>query len=166
MDILERLLDHDRWATEQVLAKTGGLPDTALDEEFDVGHRTLRETIDHIIGAREGWTALMTHTPPPDHPDDRPIAYQEERFARAHGAFAETALRIRDENRLDDTFPDFYGIEATYGSAILMNILHSEGHRNECVHMLTRLGLPADELEFDYGLWDFVRRGMYQPAEG
>lgn len=164
MDILDRLLDHDQWATEQVLDKAGTLTAEQLDTEFDIGHRTVRNTIDHILGAREGWTALMTRTPPPDHPDERPIAYQAGRFARAHEAFAEVARRVRDENRLDDTFKDFYGIDATYGSAILMNILHSEGHRNECVHMLERLGLPADELEFDYGLWDFVRRGMFQPG--
>jgi uncharacterized damage-inducible protein DinB len=164
VDILNRLLDHDQWATGQVLDKAGTLTGSQLDTEFDIGHRTVRSTIDHILGAREGWTALMTRTPPPDHPDERPIAYQQQRFARAHDAFATIARRIRDEGRLDDTLEDFYGIEATYGSAILMNILHSEGHRNECVHILTRLGLPPDELEFDYGLWDFVRRGMYQPG--
>lgn len=162
MDILERLLEHDHWATEQVLARAGTLTDAQLDTAFDIGHSTVRDTLDHIIGAREGWTALMTRVPPPDHPDDRPIAYQAERFARAHAAFAGVARRIRDEGRLDDTFKDHYDIEATYGSAILMNILHSEGHRNEIVHMLTRLGLPADDLEFDYGLWDFVRRGVFQ----
>lgn len=164
MDILDRLLDHDRWATLQVLDKAGTLDDARLDHAFDIGHRTVRETIDHIIGAREGWTALMTHARPPEHPEHRPIAYQRERFARAHEAFAAVARRVRDEGRLDDTFPDAYGIEATYGSGILQNILHGEGHRNECVHMLTRLGLPADDLEFDYGLWDFVRRGLYQPG--
>ena len=164
MDILERLLDHDTWATEQVLARASALTGDQLDQDFDIGHRTVRNTIDHIIGAREGWTALMTRTPPPEHPDERPIAYQQERFARAHEAFADVARRIRDEGRMDDTFTDFYDVEATYGSAILMNILHSEGHRNECVHILTRLGLPAGELEFDYGLWDFVRRGLFQPG--
>lgn len=164
MDILERLLDHDRWATTQVLAKAGTLDDAQLDTEFDIGHRTLRETIEHILEAKEGWTALMSRTPPPGHPADRPIAYQQERHERAHAAFADIARRIRDEGRMDDTFADFFEVEATYGSGIIQNLLHSEGHRNECVHMLTRLGLPPDDLEFDYGLWDFVRRGMFQPG--
>ena len=165
MDVLERLLEHDHWATVQVLDKASTLTADQLDQEFDIGHLTIRHTIDHILGAREGWVALMTRVPPPDHPDDRPMAYQSARFARAHDAFAAVARRIRDEGRLDDTFKDYYDIEATFGSAILMNILHSEGHRNECVHMLTRLGIPVDELEFDYGLWDFVRRGMFQPGD-
>lgn len=164
MDILERLLDHDQWATKQVLARAATLTDEQLDQEFDIGHCTIRDTIDHIVAAREGWTARMTLVPPPEHPDARPIAYQADRFARAHDAFAEVSLRISDEGRMDDTFKDHYDIQATYGSAILMNILHSEGHRNEIVHMLTRLGLPPDELEFDYGLWDFVRRRMFQPG--
>lgn len=165
MDILDRLLDHDRWATLQVLDKAGTLDDAQLDQAFDIGHRTLRETIEHLLWAKEGWTALMTRTRPPGHPDERPIAYQKERFIRAHEAFTDVARRMRDAGRLDDTFPDFYDVEATYGSGILQVILHSEGHRNECVHILTRLGLPAQDLEFDYGLWDFVRRGMFQPGE-
>jgi uncharacterized damage-inducible protein DinB len=162
MDILQRLLDHDRWATTQLLARAATLTDDQLSQAFDIGHRTVRDTIEHIIDAREKWTALMTRIAPPQHPADRPIAYQAERFAGAHAAFAALARQARDEGRLDDTFPDAYGIEATYGSGILQNILHAEGHRNEAVHILTRLGLPPDDLEFDYGLWDFVRRGLFE----
>jgi len=162
MDILERLLEHDRWATTQVLAKAEPLTDAQLDQEFDIGHRTLRRTIDHILTVREGWIALMTRVPPPEHPESLPVSYQIERHERLAPAFADLARRLRDEESFDDTFQDFYDEPMTYGSGILQNILHDEGHRNEAVHILTRLGLPGDELEFDYGLWDFVRRGLFQ----
>lgn len=163
MDILERLLEHDRWATAQVLARAEPLTDDQLDREFDIGHRTLRRTIDHILTAREDWLGLMNRVPSPEHPDSRPIAYQIERHQRLSPAFADLAHRLRDEGRFDDTFRDFYDEPATYGSAILQSLLHDEGHRTEAVHILTRLGLPPDTLEFDYGLWDFVRRGLFEP---
>ena len=162
MDLLDRLLEHDRWATTQVLAKACALTDAQLDQEFDIGHRTLRATIDHVLSNQEGWTALMVRVPQPDHPDARPIAYQAARHERASAAFADLARRVRDEDHLDETFTDFYDEPMTFGGAILHVILHNEGHRTEAVHILTRLGIPGEQLEFDHALWDFVRRGLFQ----
>jgi uncharacterized damage-inducible protein DinB len=160
MDLLDRLLEHDRWATARVLEVCGDLTDAQLDQEFDIGHRTLRVTIDHIISNIEGWTALMVRIPPPEQSDNLTIAMQAERHDRAYDAFADLARRVVAEDRLDDMFADFYGEQQSFGAAILQIILHNEGHRNETVHILTRLGLPAETLEFDHGLWDFVRRGV------
>lgn len=160
MDLLDRLLEHDRWATGRLLDTCVGLTDAQLDQEFDIGHRTLRVTIDHIISNIEGWTALMVRIPPPDEPDNPTIALQKERSDRAYDAFAELARRVVAEDRLDDMFTDFYGEQQSCGGAILHVILHNEGHRNETVHMLTRLGLPGEALEWDHGLWDFIRRGV------
>ena len=80
---------------------------------------------------------------------------------RGYAAFAAVARRAQAEGRLDDTFFDDSGYPFTYGGAILMVILHDEGHRTEIVHMLARLGVPElVGVEVDYGLWDFVRRGF------
>ena len=49
LDILDRLLEHDAWTTRQVLALAGRLSDEQLDQDFDIGHRTVRETFIHII---------------------------------------------------------------------------------------------------------------------
>jgi uncharacterized damage-inducible protein DinB len=160
MDLLDRLLEHDRWGTSQILKVCATLTDAQLDQEFDIGHRTLRVTIDHLISTIEGWTALMVRIPPPEHPDNLTIAMQADRHDRAYAAFADLARRVMDEDRMEDMFADFYGVQQTFGAAIVQVILHNEGHRNEAVHILTRLGLPAETLEFDHALWDFVRRGV------
>lgn len=39
MDILERLLEHERWVTTPILGKARDLTDAQLDQEFDIGHR-------------------------------------------------------------------------------------------------------------------------------
>jgi len=49
MDLLDRLLGHDAWTTRQLLLCCRGLTDAELDREFDIGHRTVRATLLHII---------------------------------------------------------------------------------------------------------------------
>ena len=161
MDLLDRLVEHDHWATTQLFDAARGLTDAQLDEPFDVGHRTLRDTFEHTISNIEGWTAWMIRKPPADPGDDHSLTALIDRFERASAAFAAFARRIRDEERFDDTFTDVSDAPMTFGGGILHVILHNEGHRVEVLHMFQRLGL-ADLPEVDHGLWDFVRRGLFQ----
>jgi uncharacterized damage-inducible protein DinB len=161
MDVLDRLLEHDRWATTHLLELCRGLTDAQLDREFDVGHRTLRATLDHQIPNLDFWTGLMTGQPVDEW---RGSSSLEELIAcheRAHAAFAALARRVRDEGRLEETFRDHYGYPMTFGGAILMVILHNEAHRTEVVHIFARLEVPElANVEVDHGLWDYKRRGF------
>lgn len=161
MDLLDRLLEHDRWATTRLLELCRGLTDAQLDRQFDVGHRTLRATLDHQIPNLDFWTGLMTKQPVEQRRDPSSVETLIADHERAYAAFAGLARRVRDEGRLDDTFPDHHGHPMTYGGAILMVILHDEAHRTEVVHILDRLGVPElAGVEVDHGLWDFQRRGF------
>jgi uncharacterized damage-inducible protein DinB len=164
MDLLDRLLEHDRWATSQLLEMSGGLADAQLDQEFDIGHRTLRETYAHMIYNVASWTGLMIGQPEVVFPASRSLPDLIAWDARAYASFADFARRIRDEERFDETFTDAFAGPLTFGGAILHVILHNEGHRTEAVHILTRLGVPGDKLELDHALWDYVRRGLFDPA--
>jgi hypothetical protein len=44
MDLLDRMLGHDQWTTARVLGLSRDLTNAQLDQPFDVGHGTLRET--------------------------------------------------------------------------------------------------------------------------
>jgi uncharacterized damage-inducible protein DinB len=158
MDLLERLLEHDRWATASLLEVSRDLSDAQLDQPFDIGHRSLRATLEHAIYNVEGWTAVMTEQPVDIQADDRSPAGLLERHERAYAAFATLARRIRDERRLDDTFVDSFGGHLTFGGAIIHVALHNEGHRTEAAHILHRLGVP-DVPEVDHALWDLEVRG-------
>jgi uncharacterized damage-inducible protein DinB len=81
------------------------------------------------------------------------------RHAGSYPAFAGAARHFRDAQRLEETFTDSFGQPMTFGGAILMIVLHNEGHRTEVTHILSRLGLP-EVPEVDHGLWDFERRGL------
>ena len=60
MDLLDRLLGHDHWATAKLLDLSRGLTDEHLDLPFDVGHQTLRATFEHMSFNVEFWTATTT----------------------------------------------------------------------------------------------------------
>jgi uncharacterized damage-inducible protein DinB len=161
MDLLDRLLEHDLWATAQLLDLCRGLNDEQLDRPFDIGHRALRATFDHLILNIDFWTGVMTGQPIEYKRDASSLATLMADHERAYGAFASFARRIRDEQRWDDTFTDHFGGQMTFGGAVLHVILHDEGHRTEAVHIFARLGVPElSEVEVDHGLWDFKRRGF------
>jgi uncharacterized damage-inducible protein DinB len=158
MDLLDRLLGHDQWATAQLLDLSRGMTDAQLDQPFDIGHRTLRATFDHLILNVEFWTGVMVGQPIAYERDASSVATLIEDHERSYAAFAAFARRVRDEQRLDDTFVDHYGFPMTFGGAILHVVLHDAEHRPEVLHILERLGVP-DLPEIDHGLWDFKRRG-------
>lgn len=155
MDLIDRMLEHDRWATNTLLEVCRGLSDAQLDQDYDVGHRTLRATFAHVVINIEFWTGLMEgrqidYQPP----DDDSLDELRERHERAYDAFAALARRLRDEGRLDETYVDHYEVRKSMAGTILHVVLHDEGHRTEVVHILTRLGVP-DLPEVDHGLWDY-----------
>ena len=97
MDLLDRMLGHDRWATAQLLELCTTLTDAQLDQEFDIGHQTLRETLDHMIYVIDFWTGWMTGRPV-EHDRttqqyDRSITALTERHERYQGNFAELAKK-------------------------------------------------------------------------
>jgi uncharacterized damage-inducible protein DinB len=158
MDLLDRLLEHDQWSTDQLLDLSRGLTDEQLDQAFDIGHQTLRTTFEHMILNVAFWTGLMAGQPVDAQRDNRSLAALIDRHERSYAPFATLARRVRDDQRLDDTFVDHFDTHMTFGGAILHVVLHNAEHRTEVLHILERLGVP-DLPEVDHGLWDFKRRG-------
>ena len=161
MDLLDLLLDHDHWATARLLEVSGGLTDAKLDQPFDIGHRTLRATFAHMIFNVPFWTACLAGQPADGgysadaQPDDRSLAALIDHHERAYAAFADVARRLRDEQRLDDTYVDHYDVRKSFGGTILMVVAHNTEHRSEALHILARLGVP-DLPEVDLGVWDYL----------
>jgi uncharacterized damage-inducible protein DinB len=145
VDLLERLLGHDQWTTARFLDLSRGLSEAQLDQPFDIGHRTLRATFAHMLDAFDFWIGVMTGQPVDGQGDETSLVALTDRYQRSYTTFAAFARRIRDEQRLDDTFPDpdDDDVRLTFGSTIVHVILHSAQHRSEALHMLERLGVPS-----------------------
>jgi uncharacterized damage-inducible protein DinB len=161
MDLLDLLLDHDHWATRRLLDVSGSLTDAQLDREFDIGHRTLRATFGHMIFNVPFWTAFLAGQPAHEgysadtQPDDRSPAALIDHHERSYAAFAGAARRLRDEQRLEESFVDHHGVRKSFGGTVLMVVEHNAEHRTEALHILARLGLP-DVPEIDLGVSNYM----------
>jgi uncharacterized damage-inducible protein DinB len=161
MDLLDLLLDHDHWATRRLLDASSGLSDAQWDQEFDIGHRTLRETFGHMIFNIPFWTAFLAGEAAEggystdNQPEDRSLAELIDQHERGYEVFAEVARRLRDEGRLGELYSDHYGIRKSAGGTVLMVIEHNVEHRAEVLHILARLGV-ANLPEVDMGVWDYL----------
>jgi uncharacterized damage-inducible protein DinB len=155
MDLMDRMLAHDRWATSTLLDASRDLGDEQLDRQFDIGLGSLRATFGHIIVNTEFWTALMTGQPI-DYTElaGAPVNDLVQEHERTYADFEALARRLRDEQRLGDTYRDHYDVNKSFGGTVLHVVLHNAEHRTEAVHILQRLNLPTVP-EVDHGLWDY-----------
>jgi uncharacterized damage-inducible protein DinB len=141
------------------LAKT--LTDEQLDQDFDIGHRTVRETVQHMIGNIEVWTDLMAARPARRMPTARQsIVELRRRLEAAISDFAQVAREFRDAQRLSDMYVDVLDQppqQKSYAGTILHVITHDHMHRAEILHMLQRLGVQG-LIEGDVLSWEATRK--------
>jgi uncharacterized damage-inducible protein DinB len=155
MDILQRALGHDDWTTRQILARCRELSPAQWAGEFDIGHRSVAHTLEHMVHNVETWTDLMLEGPVQARAGAS-LAELTARWSAAYTAFSALALRIQAQSRLNDTYLDTLDTPPkpkTFGGTILHVITHNHQHRNELLHLLARHGL-ADLLEGDVLSWE------------
>jgi uncharacterized damage-inducible protein DinB len=145
MDLLDRLLGHDADTMAYVFDLAQQLSDKQLDQDFDIGQRTVRATIRHIVRNIEGWGQLMAGASIEQQTTaGASMAALRERFELGYSRFAEAARAARDADRLNDVYLDILDqppSEKTYGATILHVVTHDHLHRSELLHMLDRLGV-------------------------
>ena len=153
-ELLGRILGHDAWTTRAFLAICEQLPEESLDADFDIGHRTIRKTLDHLIWNIECWTSLMIDHFVPDRSSDTTFAGLQQRYRTAAKSF-EAAARAADEaGRFSDEYEDpIDGLKKTIGSTILHVTTHNMHHRAHLMLMFRRLGV-TDLPEGDVLTWE------------
>lgn len=156
MDLLDRMLGHDQWTTTKILELSQDLTDAQLDQRFDIGHETLRETFDHMIFVVGGWTSAMLGEPAPfEREGRRSIAEMIDQHEQSYPRFAAVARQMCDEERLDEIFIDVYGYPQSVGATIIQVIHHNAQHRSEALHILKRLGV-SDLPDGDPQEWEHM----------
>lgn len=165
MDLLDRLLGHDAWTTELMLERARTLTDAQLDQDVDLGHRTVRRTLEHIIENMEIWTDLMNGAPqrlfsePPE--QWQTLNGLQERLQTVAPQLADMARNIRDRSAWDDLWTDYMDDpprQKTYGGALAHLLTHSMHHRAQLIHMLRHFGVP-DVPEGDVLSWENSLKG-------
>jgi uncharacterized damage-inducible protein DinB len=155
MDIIDRLLGHDIWTTRQLLLACQSLPEAALDQDFDIDHRSLRKTFVHMIANLESWTDLMNGVPA-QRGNGSSIPDLLDRLSQAGREFANLARKIVREQRSDDCFLDTFDNPPrlkTYGGAIGHVITHDMHHRAQVMFLMEKVGLK-EHIEGDLLGWE------------
>ncbi len=155
MDILDRLIAHDTWTTRQLLLACQPLPDSVLDREFEIDHRSLRKTFMHIIENMEIWTALLcaANIQPKT---SNSILDLLERLTVVSRDFAKIARHIARSQRFDDCFVDTLDTpptQKTFGGAIGHVITHNMHHRAQVMFLMEKVGIQ-DHIEGDLLSWE------------
>jgi len=150
MDLLDRLLEHDAWTTRQLLLCCRNLTDELLDREFDIGQRTVRATLLHIIRNVEVWSDLMSGQPVRADErarlQDRSVAVLITRLDHAAADLKRVARAVDQRGGWDERWVDRLDsppAEKTYGGGIAHVITHSMHHRAQLLYMLHRLGVEG-----------------------
>jgi len=155
MDIVDRLLAHDTWTTRQLLLACQSLPDSLLDQEFDIDHKTLRETFVHLIDNMEVWTDLLCERSV-QNKEGTSVHQLIERLSVASRDFSNITHKIVREKRFDDCFMDILDKPPrlkTFGGTIGHVITHSMHHRAHVMWIMERVGLK-DHIEGDLLGWE------------
>jgi uncharacterized damage-inducible protein DinB len=155
VDQNERLFQHDRWMTNLMFDAAAKLNDAALDQDFDIGNRTVRITLDHVTVGIEFWTTLMVGDPGRWEPNPSDIETMRARQSAAYDRFEALSRQITADGRLNETFIDPWNYSQSLGSTILHVILHSHVHRSELLHMFQRLGF-AEFTQGDPQEWEHM----------
>jgi uncharacterized damage-inducible protein DinB len=165
MDLLDRLLAHDVWSTNQLLLQSKPLTDLQLNKPFDIDSRTLRDCFIHIIEAMEIWNDLLY---------ERPVRKSNElkaksqnvdgliaRLNKAGEELAAISKKVAREVRWDDVFTDVLDNppqKKTFGGTIAHIITHSMHHRAQAMYMMEQLGI-RDHIEGDVLSWEMTFHG-------
>jgi AraC family transcriptional regulator len=102
MDLTDRLLEHDLWLTDRLLAAA---PAEALDDPLPGSRETLGSMLERLVWTKEMWTAAVAGRPAPERRPDPPRRLRE-RLAQAGPAFIDVVRDVRDRGAWDTVFVD------------------------------------------------------------
>jgi uncharacterized damage-inducible protein DinB len=146
MTLLDRLLGHDAWTTRELLRRCRSLTDEQLDRPFEIGHRSVRATVEHVVFNMEVWGELMAGERPMLNRDARARSIDGllTRVDRAAERLRRVTTAVASRDGWDERWLDVLDhppAHKTYGGALAHVITHSMHHRAQLLFMLRQLGL-------------------------
>src|SRR4051812_8671471 len=133
---LDILLQHNAWATCELIAYCRSLSDDELDRPFEIGPGSIRQTLSHVVGAMERWAKRIggeaLESPPPSSSNESADELHR-RCNAAQAALRAVAERVSREGRLDEVMsfqsPSHPEFHFTRASALVHVTTHGMHHR-------------------------------------
>jgi predicted O-methyltransferase YrrM/uncharacterized damage-inducible protein DinB len=172
-DPLALSLEHNAWATREVLRACEKLADDAWHRRFEIGPGSLHDTITHIVGAMFRWADRIDGPPRTvrssiEDGSRRTPAELRALLDLAAADLAATATRARSRGLSTMLEVTLGGTPYRFSlGAMLMHVAtHGVHHRAQCLNMLRRLGVQgvSDRLpDIDLLEWEATRGGSVTP---
>jgi uncharacterized damage-inducible protein DinB len=143
-DPLEILLNHDKWATQQILLACEKLSSEQLSRSFEMGPGSLLATTTHIVGAIRRWNDTLADRSLRPRIEEDGLQYSPAQLLpMLEEAAADLKVQARRLPLGDVVKRSRDGKEYTFTrGAILTHVTtHGMHHRAQCLNMLRRLGV-------------------------
>jgi uncharacterized damage-inducible protein DinB len=165
-------LEHNSWATREVLRACAVLDDSQWHRRFEMGPGSLHDTLTHIVGAMFRWADRIDGPPRVVRPsiEDGTRRTPAELMTLLDGAapdLAASAERARARG-LETALNVTLGGQAyrfTLGAMLVHVTTHGMHHRAQCLNMLRQLAVPgvSDRLpEIDVLEWQLGSTAAFQ----
>ena len=141
---LDILLQHDLWATHQIITACEKLPAEQLDRKFDMGPGTLRATITHMIGAINAWTDTLFQRANRPRVEHTGIAYTPQQLREMINESEGELIAVSKLHPLEEIVirtREGKDYAFTRGAVLTHVTTHGMHHRAQCLNMLKQLGV-------------------------
>jgi uncharacterized protein YndB with AHSA1/START domain/uncharacterized damage-inducible protein DinB len=138
------LLQHDVWATRQILHACEKLTGDQFSRNFGMGPGSLQATTTHIIGAMRRWTDVLAQRPILPRLDQDGVAYSPAQLLMIFDESAnefESIAKSYPMNGVVTRVHDGKEYAFTRGAIVSQVITHGMHHRAQCLNMLKQLGV-------------------------
>lgn len=166
MDLLDLLLEHDKWLMRRMLERAKTLSDEQLDTPnekyqpapFTETQHTLREMFHQHVFGKENWVASIKNQQAPDNLD-KTLNGLIERHEKVTNNFLAIAREIRDESKGQAVFVDALCVPPetfSFSGVIAHVITFSAQQRTVMLEALRKFGINdlgyGDPIEFECAL--------------
>jgi len=141
---LDILLEHDKWATRQILLACEKLSPDQFAQKFDLGPGSLQATTTHMIAAMKTWNDTLAQRPQLPRIDQTGASYSPAQLLQLHDEVATEFITLAKSHPFDQLVKRTReGKEYTFtrGGIITHVATHGMHHRAQCLNMLKHLGL-------------------------
>jgi uncharacterized damage-inducible protein DinB len=148
------LLEHDRWATQQIIRACSALNEEQFKRPFEMGPGSLHNTTRHMVGAMSGWGDLLAGREPRPRLEQGPERTPAELLALWDGIAADFAHSARSHPLEELVTRERGGKMYTFtrGAVVTHVTTHGTHHRAQCLNMLRQMGVrplpPSSVLEW------------------
>jgi uncharacterized damage-inducible protein DinB len=136
------LVDHDRWATWNMIQACAALPPEKFHQRFEMGPGSLHDTVTHMLAALRGWGDMLAGR------EQRPRLEGTQRtpaeLLALHDEIATDFAATARQHPVDELVTGQRGGKSyTFprGWVITHITTHGMHHRAQCLNMLRHLGI-------------------------